>query len=742
MGWLLSGCSNPQKAKLKYLESGQRYYEKGQYKEASIQFQNAINLDSHSTEAHYRMALAELKLGQWPDAYQELTTTIQLDPHNYDARLEKAKLMIAGHQYPDAKEELDVLAQKQPRNPEVFMVVADYYINGAKDPGQALTALHKALQLDPNRADAYLSLGVVYTQMQQWADAETNIRKAADLDPKSSDNMLALGNFYQMRGRFPEAEQSFQRAIQLVPGDTNPRLALAALYLSENKQTEAEKFLRDSKKAFPKDSVGYRLLGDYYWHTNQFDKAETEYASLNRDHPRDLVVRGNYIQLLILHGHLDEARKLVDEFLKDQPASPDAQIYKAEIQIRSGKANDAVETLQGVLKTDAQNAVAHYQLGLALDQTGNASRAETEWRETVRLQPDIIEAHRALAGVAIHNSDVTFLTQEANQIIALAPAAPDGYLLRAVAEMNRKQYTTAEQFLKTSLEKDAKNPGAYVQLGNLRMEENRPADAEKAYRQALDLDPNDADALGGMLNVYQKQPDKALALTKAQLASHPNNPDFHVILGTLLEDKKDTQGAKAEFEQAIKLNRTDMSAYLKLGGLQSEQGDSAGALQTYLNAGEVSPKNVGFFLLAGGIYEQKKDWEQAKQMYQKVLAGQPDNPIASNNLAYVMLQQGGNVDVAFQMAQTAHRLLPENASSADTLGWAFYHKHVYASAITLFKEAVQKDPKNDLFNYHLGLAYARNGQAALAKQQLDRLKPDSAEADELKRTMSEMKARG
>ena len=600
-GWLLTGCSNPQKAKLKYLESGQRYYEKGQYKEASIQFQNAINLDSHSTEAHYRMALAELRLGQWPDAYQELTTTIQLDPHNYGARLEKAKLMIAGRQYPDAKEELDVLAQKQPRNPEVFMVLADYYMNGAKDPGQAITALHKALQLDPSRADAYLSLGVVYTQMQQWTDAESNIRKAAELAPKSSDNMLAMGNFYQMRGRFPEAEQAFQRAIQLVPDDTNPRLALAALYLSENKRTEAESFLRDSKKAFPNNSTGYRLLGDYYWHTNQFDKAETEYAALYRDHPKDLVVRGNYIQLLILHGHLDEARKLTDEFLKDQPASTDGLIYKGEIQIRSGKASDAAETLQGVLKNDPQNAVAHYQLGLALDQIGNASRAETEWRETVRLQPDIIEAHRALAGVAIHNSDLAFLTQEADQIINLAPAAPDGYLLRAVAEMNRKQYTSADQFLKTSLEKDPKNPSAYVQLGNLRMAENRPADAEKAYRQGLDLDPNDPEAMAGVLNVYQKQPDKALAIVKAQLARYPNNPDFHVMLGSLLEDKKDAQGAKAEFEQAIKLNRTDMKAYLKLGALQSDQGDNAGAVQTYLNAGEVSPKRR-WFLPAGGRY--------------------------------------------------------------------------------------------------------------------------------------------
>jgi Flp pilus assembly protein TadD len=107
-----------------------------------------------------------------------------------------------------------------------------------------------------------------------------------------------------------------------------------------------------------------------------------------------------------------------------------------------------------------------------------------------------------------------------------------------------------------------------------------------------------------------------------------------------------------------------------------------------------------------------------------------------------MLQQGGNVDVAFAMAQTARRQLPDNANAADTLGWAFYHKHVYTSATDLFKEAVKKQPDNALFNYHLGLAYAKSGKAALARQQLDRvvkIKPNSPEVEELRRAVAEAK---
>jgi Flp pilus assembly protein TadD len=215
------------------------------------------------------------------------------------------------------------------------------------------------------------------------------------------------------------------------------------------------------------------------------------------------------------------------------------------------------------------------------------------------------------------------------------------------------------------------------------------------------------------------------------------------MLGQLLmEQKNDLARAEQEFKQASDLDKKNSEAMAKLGMVQNERGATDQALQTYLDGSKSNPKEITFYLLAGGIYERKQDWDHAKQQYQKALEIQPDNPLASNNLAYVMLQQGGNVDIAFRMAQTARRQLPDNPNSADTLGWAFYHKHVYTSAINLFKEAVKKEPDNALFNYHLGLAYAKTGQAGLAKQQLDRvvkLKPNFPEVDELRRAVEEAK---
>ena len=746
---LLSGCSrDPNVRKQKYMESGQRYYDKGQYREAAIQFQNAIQVDQQFAEAHYRMGLTALKLQQWPGAYQELSTAIQDNPEHYAARLELAKLQIAAREYAGAKDQLDVLVQKQPNNAEVYLALASYYSTGTKDIPAALRALSTALQKDPSSSDAYLNLGLLQFQDQQWANAETSLKKAVDLSaPTSPDALLALGNFYQTRGRFPEAEQAFRRAIQNVPTEPNARLALGGLLLAENKSGEAEELMRQSKKDFPDNSSGYSMLGNFYISVNQMDKALAEYASLYQDHPKDLVVKKNYIQLLILRDKLGDAGKLTDEVIKAQPTDVDAQIYKAEIQIRSGKGNDASNTLQEVLKNDPSNAVAHYQLGLALEEVGNSTRAENEWREAVRLRPDIIEAHRALAGAAIRRGDPSLLAQEADQIIELQPGSSDGYMFRGVADMDRRDYASADQFLRQSIEKEPINPAAYVQVGNLRSAQNQMAEAQKAYQTALDQDPNSEDALGGVLNVFivQKQPDKAMAALKAHLAKYPNNSAFHSMLGDLLKEQNDRAAAEAEYRRAIDLDKKNGPALVKLGMVQNERGETDAALQTYLGAARDNPKEVGFALLAGAIYENRQDWSNAKQMYQKVLANQPDNPVASNNLAYVMLQQGGNVDVAFAMAQTARRQLPDNANTADTLGWAFYNKRVYTSAINLLKEAVKKEPENPRYVSHLGMAYARSGQVALARQQLDRierLKPNSSEAEDLKRALAEAKGQG
>jgi tetratricopeptide (TPR) repeat protein len=125
---LLVGCSrDPNVRKQKYYESGQRFYEKGKYREAAIQYANATQVDPRFVDAHYQLGQTYLKLQQWTRAYQELAKVVELAPDNFSARLDLTNLLIAGREFGQAKENLDYLLTKEPSSPEVHVAFGNFY---------------------------------------------------------------------------------------------------------------------------------------------------------------------------------------------------------------------------------------------------------------------------------------------------------------------------------------------------------------------------------------------------------------------------------------------------------------------------------------------------------------------------------------------------------------------------------------------------------------------------------------
>jgi tetratricopeptide (TPR) repeat protein len=748
-----TGCSrDPNVKKQKYLESGQHYFDQQRYREAAIQFGNAVQVDPQFAQAHYRLGETLLKLQDLNHAYGELSRAVELDPNIYAAQADLANLLVSSRQpeaLKQAKIHLDLLREKQPDSAETYAAWSNYYF--AEDKlAAAMQEMQKAIDADPARSDSYLSMALLQTRADLPEQAETNFKKAAEVAPKAMNAQLALGAFYQSRNRLPEAEQQFRKAISTDPKDPAPRAALVRLMIAEGKRTEAETLLKETKSALPNNSEGYRMLGDFYFATGDLDKATAEYGSLFNDHPRDMQVKKNYIQLLILKNRLDEATKLNDPILKTSPRDIDALVYRGQILLRQGNASGAVGPLQEALRNDPNNAVAHYQLGIAFDQQHDDDRAEAEWHEAVRLKPDMTESQQALAQVQLRRGDTEGLLQTAQQLINAQPPAADGFLLRSVVEISRQRFTDAESDLRKAMELAPASPAPYVQMGAMRLAQKQFGEAEKLYEQALEKDPSSAEALRGLMAAYiqDKQLDKALAAANDQIAKSPNNSSFYDLLGTVLfESKKDTKGAETALRKAVDLDKNNSNALVKLGKVQIAEGAADQALATYQQSIKDNPREVTFYILAGELYEARSQWDDAKGMYQQALNIQSDNPTASNNLAYLILQQGGNVDLALAMAQTARRGIPDSPNFADTLGWAYYQKGVYKSAISLFQESLRLSEKQggaddaDV-HYHLGLAYQKANQPALARQQLERalkIKPNSPDAASARKALAELR---
>jgi tetratricopeptide (TPR) repeat protein len=755
---LLTGCTrDPNVRKQKFLESGNRYRDQGKLREAAIQYANAIQVDPRFAEAHFQLGETYLKLRDASHAFAEFSRTVDLAPDNYRARTELADILVSVHN-PDgspnqdylkqARIQLDILREKQPDSADTHLAWANYY--GAQDNlSAALQEMQKAIAADPTRSDSYLGMALLQVRAKLPDQAEASFKKAVELAPKSMNAQLALGAFYQSQNRLPQAEQQFKHAIEVNPKDPAPRASYVRLLMAEGKKRDAEAFLKQTKSDFPNNSEGYRMLGDFYFANDDLDQALAEYSSLYSDHPKDIPIKKNYVQLLILKNRLDDATKLNNELLKSSPHDADVLDYRGQIQLRQGNGAGAVDSLQQALKEDPNNAVAHYHLGLAFDLQHNDAQAESELREAVGMRPDLTDAQRALANLELQRGEVDALAQTAQQIIQSAPNAPDGYLLRALAEMNRQKFAEAEQDMRKAAEVAPGNPAPYVQMGNLHQLQKQYAEAIKFYQHALDLDANSTEGLQGLMNTYiaQKQLDLAVAAAKSQIAKSSSNSGFYDLLGTALFQKKDFSGADAAFRKAIDLDKNNSDALLKLAQTQAHEGSVSQALATYQQSIKDHPREISFYILAGMMYESQRNWDEAKILYQEALNIQPDNSLASNNLAYLMLQHGGNVDVALAMAQTARRGMPDSPNAADTLGWAYYQKGVYQSAIDMFQESLRLSEKNggaddaDV-HYHLGLAYQKANQPAQARQQLERalkISPNFGEADDARKALSELR---
>ena len=132
------------------------------------------------------------------------------------------------------------------------------------------------------------------------------------------------------------------------------------------------------------------------------------------------------------------------------------------------------------------------------------------------------------------------------------------------------------------------------------------------------------------------------------------------------------------------------------------------------------PAHLIAYMSLGTIYQQKGDIKEAESYYREALGIRKDFAPAANNLAWLLAEHGGNIDVALSLAQTAKEKMPKDSSVMDTLGWIYYKKGLYRSAIVELEQSHEKMETNPVILYHLGMAYLRNNQKEEAKAALEK----------------------
>ncbi|MCL2660090.1 MAG: tetratricopeptide repeat protein [Acidobacteriaceae bacterium] len=740
----VAGCRrDPNVQKKKFVESGEKYADQGKYKEALIQFQNALKIDRNYSEAYYQIAKVHLKTGLPMQAYAELSHAVDLQPANFKARIDLGNLLLAGGQPAKAKEQGDAVLQAQPNNADALALLSAVAIN-QNDRATALDLIQKALAIEPARSGFHTSYGLILsTDPSGEAAAEEQLKKAIELDSKTATPHMILATLLQKKGDLAGAIEQQKAAITADPKNLLARSSMADLYMRQNDPAKVEETLRQAAEDMGDTSQGSQLLQNYYVATHQIDKGVAVYADLVAKHPKTAPLKVAYARLLLAQKNNAKAREVLAELVKTDAGDPDVALLNGILMMGDGKMNEAFDAFQKGARNNPENVPLLLALGRAARAKGDTGTAEESYKNAARLSPKNPEAQGGLAQIAIDRKDFSLLAQVAETTMGVAPQWSMPYIWRGIAEASQNLMDKADADFQQALKLDPKNSVAYYEIAQVRLQQKKLPEARNLLQQSLELNPNSMAALRELVafDLSDKQPAKAISLVQAQMQKLPNNSELYTMLADLQTMTGDANTAIASAETAMKLNPNDYGAIMAYTRAQVSNGGVAKAIDVWQNRVKANPSDDRAYTILGTLLEAAGNKDQAKATYKKALDIQPDEGVAANNLAYMMLDDGGNLDVALTLAQTARRVLPTSPSTADTLAWVYFHKGTYTSARDLLEDAIKISPNNPTLRYHLGMVYSRLGNKSDAATQLKKvedLAPNTQTAKDAAKELSSL----
>ncbi len=250
--------------------------------------------------------------------------------------------------------------------------------------------------------------------------------------------------------------------------------------------------------------------------------------------------------------------------------------------------------------------------------------------------------------------------------------------------------------------------------------------AERAFQQAIEIDPDYAPAYAGLTQVYawlvewmaggadvQAAADRA---SRRALELAPNLAESHVARGMLLAMQRDYPGAEQEYEEAVRLNPSSFDAYYLHGRACFESGKLERSVELFLKAAEVRPEDFQALLLTpmplrrlGRPDEEARLRREGLRRAERHLELQPQDSRALVLGASVLLADGQR-ERGFEWMARALAIAPDEPSVQVNAGCFYARAGMPDQALDWLeksfgrgagkREWIEKDPDYDPIREH------------------------------------------
>jgi tetratricopeptide (TPR) repeat protein len=317
---------------------------------------------------------------------------------------------------------------------------------------------------------------------------------------------------------------------------------------------------------FPDRADALSNLGAAYVRLGQFDDAVKQYEAALKSDPMNNAVRLNLALAYYKSARPNQAIPQLNRVLASDPEAKNAYLVLADCFLQTGQDKEVIALLKPREQLFGSDLAYAYLLGTALLYTGDGAEGQ-KYVDRVFGAGDSAEAHLLLGLAYLGRLDYRSAKEELQRAVQLNPKLPTAHSLYGRALRALGDQDGAERAFRRELEQNVNDFEANLQMGNLRKDAQRFAEASTYLERAMTIRPEDlvARKLLASLRLQTGRTEDAVALLEEIVEDAPDLVEAHVQLATAYNRLKRKEDAAREQAIIDRLN-AQIQAKQKGGG--------------------------------------------------------------------------------------------------------------------------------------------------------------------------------